>query len=173
MNAITNLVLFPLLRSMVSATDVITYIGVPLAVLGVSPIFYTFTLALYTRLKIQRILRQNAIVPRLRARLMTGVVEVDLPVLHLFLLHRQEQRYWMRSASEKTIDGASWSYMNLKPRRWISSLVACRDQTRLRSRKPRSPSVTCSTFSKTWVVIQTWMATTDFEIAVRVSLESH
>ena len=99
---------------MVSATDVITYIGVPLAVLGVSPIFYTFTLALYTRLKIQRILRQNGIVPRLRARLMTGVVEVDLPVLHLFPLPRQEQQYWVRSASDKTVDGASWSYMNFE-----------------------------------------------------------
>ena len=112
--AIDNIVLSPLSQSMVSATDVITYIGVPLAVLGVSPIFYTFTVALYTRLKIQRILRQNGIVPRLRARLMTGVVEVDLPVLHLFPLHRQEQQYWVRSSSKKTIDGASWSYMNFE-----------------------------------------------------------
>ena len=111
---------------MVSATDVITYIGVPLAVLGVSPIFYTFTLALYTRLKVQRILRQNGIVPRLRARLMTGVVEVDLPVLHLFPLHRQEQQYWVRSASEKTLDGASWSYMNFETTEM--ELFTCRMQ---------------------------------------------
>ena len=111
---------------MVSATDVITYIGVPLAVLGVSPIFYTFTLALYTRLKIQRILRQSAIVPRLRARLMTGVVEVDLPVLHLFPLHRQDEQYWVRSASEKTIDGASWSYMNFETTEM--DLFTCRMQ---------------------------------------------
>ena len=111
---------------MVSATDVITYIGVPLAVLGVSPIFYTFTLALFTRLKIQRILQQNAIVPRLRARLMTGVVEVDLPVLHLFPLHRQEQQYWVRSASEKTVDGASWSYMNFETTEM--DLFTCRMQ---------------------------------------------
>ncbi|KAM0803794.1 hypothetical protein BDR22DRAFT_886111 [Usnea florida] len=111
---------------MVSATDVITYIGVPLAVLGVSPIFYTFTLALYTRLKIQRILRQNGIVPRLRARLMTGVVEVDLPVLHLFPLPRQEQQYWVRSASEKTVDGASWSYVNFETTEM--DLFTCRMQ---------------------------------------------
>ena len=65
---------------MVSATDVITYIGVPLAVLGVTPIFHTFAVALYTRLKLQRLLRKNDIEPRIRARLMTGVVEVDLPV---------------------------------------------------------------------------------------------
>ena len=111
---------------MVSATDVITYIGVPLAVLGVSPIFYTFTLALYTRLKIQRILRQNGIVPRIRARLMTGVVEVDLPVLHLFPLHRQDQQYWVRSASEMTVDGASWSYMNIETTEM--DLFTCRMQ---------------------------------------------
>lgn len=99
---------------MVSATDVITYIGVPLAVLGVSPIFYTFTLALYTRLKLQPVLRKNGIDPRIRARLMTGVVEVDLPVLQLYPLHRQEQQYWLRSVSPKTVDGASWSYLNFE-----------------------------------------------------------
>ena len=111
---------------MVSATHVITNIGVPVAVLGLSPILYTFTLVLYTRLKIQRILQQNGIVPRLRARLRTGVVEVDLPVLHLFLLHRQEQQYWVRSASEKTVDGASWSYMNFETTEM--ALFTCRMQ---------------------------------------------
>jgi hypothetical protein len=34
---------------MASATDVITYIGIPLAVLGVLPIFYTFFLSILTQ----------------------------------------------------------------------------------------------------------------------------
>ncbi|CAF9923067.1 hypothetical protein IMSHALPRED_005843 [Imshaugia aleurites] len=97
---------------MVSATDVITYIGVPLAVLGVTPIFYTFAVALYTRLKIQRLLTKNGIDPRIRARLMTGVVEVDLPVFQLYTYHREELRYWLPSASPKTLGGASWSAYN-------------------------------------------------------------
>ena len=58
---------------MVSATDIITYIGVPLAVLGVAPIFYTFVSALYARLKFSRVLRKNGIAPRIRAIMMTGV----------------------------------------------------------------------------------------------------
>ena len=111
---------------MVSATDVITYIGVPLAVLGVSPIFYTFTLALYTRLKLQRVLRQNGIEPRIRARLMTGVVEVDLPVLQLYTPHREDQRYWLPSASPKTVLGASWSIYNFESRE--IDIVTCRLQ---------------------------------------------
>ena len=104
------------LVSMVSATDVITYIGVPLAVLGVTPIFYTFAVALYTRLKIQRLLSKNGIDPRIRARLMTGVVEVDLPVLQLYTLAREELQRWEPLASPKTVGGASWSAYNFASR---------------------------------------------------------
>lgn len=111
---------------MVSATDVITYIGVPLAVLGVSPIFYTFTVALYTRLKLQRILRKNRIEPRIRARMMTGVVEVDLPALQLYTPHREDQQYWLPSASPKTVFGASWSIYNFESR--AIDVVTCRLQ---------------------------------------------
>ena len=101
---------------MVTATDIITYIGVPLAVLGVAPIFYTFASALYTRPKLQRVLRKNGFEPRIRARLMTGVVEVDLPVLQLYILHREESEYWLPSASPKTVGGASWSAFNFGSR---------------------------------------------------------
>lgn len=40
---------------------------------------------------------------------MTGVVEVDLPVLQLYTLNREESQYWLPSASPKTVSGASWS----------------------------------------------------------------
>lgn len=101
---------------MVSATDIITYIGVPLAVLGVAPIFYTFASALYARLKFRRILRQNDFAPRIRARMMTGVVEVDLPILQLYTLNRDRPQYWLPSASPKTVGGASWSAYNFNSR---------------------------------------------------------
>lgn len=93
---------------MVSATDIITYIGVPLAVLGVMPILYTFVLALYTRLKLQRILRRNQLEAQVRARLMTGVVEVDLPIYELEPRPRDDERYWS-VLKPKPLGGASWS----------------------------------------------------------------
>ena len=91
---------------MVSATDIITYIGVPLAVLGVTPIFYTFLSALYTRLKLHRILRKNGIWCPIRARLMTGVVEVDLPVYLLAIPFRDQPAYGLPITG---IAGASWT----------------------------------------------------------------
>lgn len=97
---------------MASATDIITYIGVPLAVLGVAPIFYTFLSAFYTRVKVGRVLRRNSIVCPIRAKLMTGVVEIDLPVCHLDIPSRNEPAYWLPSTSSWTLDGASWSCYN-------------------------------------------------------------
>jgi hypothetical protein len=41
---------------MASATDVIAYIGIPLAVLGVLPIFYTFFLSILTQRRIHFLL---------------------------------------------------------------------------------------------------------------------
>ena len=111
---------------MVSATDVITYIGVPLAVLGVTPIFYTFVSTLYARLKFRRVLRKNGIEPRIRARIMTGVVEVDLPVLQLYTLNRDRPQHWLPSASPKAVGGASWSVYNFNSRE--VDVVTCRLQ---------------------------------------------
>lgn len=95
----------------VSATDVITYIGVPLAVLGVLPILYTFASALYTRLKLQRSLRKIGFEAQIRARLMTGVVEADLPFYHLEPLERDNTLYWDQK-EPKSISNASWSTLN-------------------------------------------------------------
>ena len=91
---------------MASATDIITYIGVPLAVLGVTPIFYTFLIALYTRLKLDRILRKNGIWCPIKARLMTGVVEVDLPVYLLTIPLRDQPAHGSPIIG---IAGASWT----------------------------------------------------------------
>lgn len=97
---------------MASATDIITYVGVPLAVLGVMPIMYTFVSALYTRSHLRRILHRNNLDAQVRARLMTGVVEVDLPVFQLEPLRRDEARYWTKSVLPMSIEGASWSHFN-------------------------------------------------------------
>ena len=97
---------------MVSVTDVITFVGVPLAVLGVMPILYTFVSALYTRSHLRRVLHRNNLNAQVRARLMTGVVEVDLPIFQLEPLRRDEPRYWTKPVLPMTIEGASWSHFN-------------------------------------------------------------
>ena len=93
---------------MVSATDVITYVGVPLAVLGVLPILYTFATALYTKVKLKRVLRKNNIEGQIRSRLMTGVVEVDLPTFRLSPLLLDDPNYWATS-KPTPLSGGSWS----------------------------------------------------------------
>ena len=93
-------------NDMATATDIITYIGVPLAVLGVTPIFYTFLSALYIRLKLDRILRKNGIWCPIRVRLMTGVVEVDLPVYLLATPIRDRPAHVSPIIG---IAGASWT----------------------------------------------------------------
>lgn len=98
--------------TMVLATDIITYVGIPLAVLGVMPIMYTFITALYTKSYIRRVLHKNNIHTQIRARLMTGIVEVDLPVFQLEPLHRDEPRYWTKPVLPLSVEGASWNHFN-------------------------------------------------------------
>ena len=94
---------------MASATDIITYIGVPLAVLGVTPIFYTFLSALYTKSKLGHILHKNGIECPIRAKLMTGTIEVDLPVYNLTSRFRDLPVPWLVSKPAMGVGGASWS----------------------------------------------------------------
>ena len=94
------------------ATDIITYVGIPLAVLGVMPILYTFITALYTKSYIRRVLHRNNIHTQIRARLMTGIVEVDLPIFQLEPLPREEPRYWTQPVLPLSVEGASWNHFN-------------------------------------------------------------
>ncbi len=66
--------------SIVTVTDMIAYIDVPPAVVGVIPTLYAFVSALYTLLKIRQTLRDNGLKGHIKIRLMTGVVDVDLPI---------------------------------------------------------------------------------------------
>lgn len=109
---------------MVSATDIITYIGVPLAVLGVMPIFYTLATSLYTRSKMRHTLHRNCIDAHVRTKLMTGAVDVDLPRYELKPLSRKCEEYWL-NPKQKTISDASWSCFQ-----WSQHEI-CRFPTRL------------------------------------------
>lgn len=87
-----------------SATDIITYIGIPLAVLGVLPILYTFALSILTQRRIRLLLISHGHKPAsgrngndgfvLRASPMTSLIEVEMPRYTIAPLIRNDERYW-------------------------------------------------------------------------------
>ncbi len=98
---------------MASVTDIITYIGIPLAVLGVLPIIYTSIKALLTLQSVQRELKRNghgyAIT---RGSLMSGTIEVEIPRCCITPLERYEADYWTMSKLPSKLRGGSWSIFN-------------------------------------------------------------
>ncbi|KAK1638691.1 hypothetical protein BDP81DRAFT_422492 [Colletotrichum phormii] len=62
-----------------SASDLITYIGVPLTVIGLLPIIYNVVATLIHLQKIKRVLRRNGISPPLRSDIFNRIVEVEFP----------------------------------------------------------------------------------------------
>ncbi|KIW27496.1 uncharacterized protein PV07_07230 [Cladophialophora immunda] len=93
---------------MANASDVITYIGVPLAVLGVLPILYTFMLAILTQRRIRAALVHHGHRPvsttrphdgfTIRSSPMTSLIEVELPRYTIAPLERGNEEYWKTTA---------------------------------------------------------------------------
>lgn len=103
---------------MASASDIITYIGVPLAVLGVLPMIYTALRTLYTRQRLLIILPRYEIEPKVNSRLVSGTLDVGAPMFELKVLKREDPKYWTPSSAsgdvQKEADerGASWRGMH-------------------------------------------------------------
>ncbi|EPS39905.1 hypothetical protein H072_6234 [Dactylellina haptotyla CBS 200.50] len=95
-----------------NASDIITYIGVPLAVLGVMPVLYTFIVAIITQQHIRRELRKNHITAVTRTSLMSGTVEVEHPRYSIQPLPRDDAKYWRKSSERSGIRGGSWTIFN-------------------------------------------------------------
>jgi mannose/fructose/N-acetylgalactosamine-specific phosphotransferase system component IIC len=64
---------------MANPADVISYIGIPLAVLGVAPILYTCIRSVVTVQSIRKALKKNSVEAVTRGSLMSGIVEVEIP----------------------------------------------------------------------------------------------
>lgn len=95
-----------------SATDIITYIGVPLAVLGVLPIIYTSVRAILTQRSIRSILKRHQLLDSAltRVSLIGGIVEVELPRCTITPLDRElDDGYWKMNVSHVPLKGGSWS----------------------------------------------------------------
>lgn len=100
----------------VSGPDIITYIGVPLAVLGVLPIIYNTITTLATLAKVRRMLRHGRLAGVARGDVINHVIEIELPRYTIAPLHRQEQckEYWALSDYPSQLPGGTWTTFNWK-----------------------------------------------------------
>lgn len=92
-----------------SAADIITYIGVPLAVIGVLPTLYTFLNALITLRHIRRRLAENNVTALTRSGLLSGIIEVEIPRKSITPLDRSDGTYFKLSRSSSTLKGGSYT----------------------------------------------------------------
>ncbi|KAF2196052.1 hypothetical protein GQ43DRAFT_279916 [Delitschia confertaspora ATCC 74209] len=79
---------------MVTAIDIITYIGIPLAVLGVLPTIYTCLKSYLTLRQITKSLARNGVDAITRSSLLSGVVEVEIKRVRVRPLGREVTGYW-------------------------------------------------------------------------------
>ncbi|WEW56436.1 hypothetical protein PRK78_001879 [Emydomyces testavorans] len=96
-----------------TASDIITYIGVPLAVLGVLPIIYTCIRALLVLRSIRHALARNGHSESAvtRGSMMSGVVEVELPRCTITPLDRDhDPEYWKLNPERSSLKGGTWSF---------------------------------------------------------------
>lgn len=121
-----------------SATDIITYIGVPLAVLGVLPILYNTAFTLTARSKIRRMLRLSRLTGLTRSDIINRVIEVDLPRYAAKpwdrFLNRSE--YWSLSSHPSSIPGGSWTTFN-----WRTNVIGLTTQRVEYADQLRQPQV--------------------------------
>ncbi|KFY10087.1 hypothetical protein V492_05208 [Pseudogymnoascus sp. VKM F-4246] len=99
-----------------SASDIITYVGVPLAVLGVAPILYNTVITLATLSKVRRLLRKSRLVGITRGDVVNHVIECELARFSIAPLDRQydTEEYWNVYEHPSLVPGGSWTIFNWK-----------------------------------------------------------
>lgn len=99
-----------------SASDIITYVGVPLAVLGVAPILYNTIITLATLSKVRRLLRKSRLAGITRGDVVNHVIECELARFSIAPLHRQfdKEEYWNVYEHPSLVPGGSWTIFNWK-----------------------------------------------------------
>jgi hypothetical protein len=118
-----------------SPTDIITYIGIPLAVLGVLPILYSFVRAILVQRSIRYTLHRHGLLDSsiTRGSLMEGIVEVELPRCTITPLDRDEDpEYWKLNSHQVFLKGSSWSVFNWNTLVTGRQLVRCQYKDELR-----------------------------------------
>jgi hypothetical protein len=99
-----------------TASDVITYIGVPLAVLGVAPIFYNTVITLQNLAKVRRLLRKSRLAGITRGDVVNRVIECELARFQIAPLDRETdvKEYWNVYEHPSLVPGGSWTVFNWK-----------------------------------------------------------
>ncbi|KAF9876206.1 hypothetical protein CkaCkLH20_06149 [Colletotrichum karsti] len=121
-----------------SSADIITYIGVPLAVLGVLPILYNTVATLAARSRILRMLRHARLTALTRSDVVNRVIEVDLPRYAVTPWDRFDHReeYWALSRHPSSIPGGSWTTFN-----WRTNTIGLKTQRVEYADQLRQPQV--------------------------------
>lgn len=102
--------------SQASPTDIITYIGVPLAVLGVLPILYNTAVTLTALSKVRRILRKSRLAGITRGDVINHVIEIEFPRFTIAPLDREDNaaQYWTIYDHPSLVPGGTWTIFNWK-----------------------------------------------------------
>ncbi|EHA48322.1 hypothetical protein MGG_01036 [Pyricularia oryzae 70-15] len=121
-----------------SATDIITFIGVPLAVLGVLPILYNTFVTLLALSKIKRILSSSRLTALTRSDVVNRVIEIELPRYAVTPWDRFRDRteYWRLSRTPSAIPGGSWTTFN-----WRTNVIGLKVQRLEYADQLRQPQV--------------------------------
>lgn len=121
-----------------SPTDIITYIGVPLAVLGVLPILYNTAVTLGALSKIKRMLKHSKLTALTRSDVVNRVIEVELPRYAVTPWDRFSNRseYWTLSRHPSHIPGGSWTTFN-----WRTNVIGLSTQRVEYADQLRQPQV--------------------------------
>ncbi|KAL5432268.1 hypothetical protein PMIN07_008001 [Paraphaeosphaeria minitans] len=99
---------------MASAVDIITYVGIPLAVLGVLPTIYTAWKSFLTLRQITRTLHANGVTAITRSALLSGIVEVETPRKSITPLDRGDPRYFSLGVTPSRLRGGTWTLFGWK-----------------------------------------------------------
>ncbi|KAF2735930.1 hypothetical protein EJ04DRAFT_511384 [Polyplosphaeria fusca] len=99
---------------MVSAVDIITYIGIPLAVLGVLPTIYTCLKSFFTLREVTKTLHRNGVLAITRSALLSGIVEIEIPRRSIIPLDRGDPKYFALSRTPSSLKGGSWTLFHWK-----------------------------------------------------------
>ncbi|KAI3333924.1 hypothetical protein F4824DRAFT_229172 [Ustulina deusta] len=119
------------------AGDVITVIGVPLAVLGVLPILYNTLATLAALSKIKRMLRHGKLTALTRSDVVNRVIEVELPRYAVQPWDRfSSDQYWQISRQPSSIPGGSWTTFN-----WKTNTIGIKTQRLEYADQLRQPQV--------------------------------
>ncbi|EOO01780.1 hypothetical protein UCRPA7_2695 [Phaeoacremonium minimum UCRPA7] len=120
------------------ASDIITYIGVPLAVLGVLPILYNTFATLVSLSRIKRMLRRGGLTALTRSDVVNRVIEIELPRYAVTPWDRFQDRsqYWTLSRRPSSIPGGSWTTFN-----WRTNAIGIKTQRVEYADQVRQPQV--------------------------------